>query len=128
VEVGNASQAFTDVTKKMIVPIRVMRKIALVPKQIMDLNAPTENASFSDTSAMEKKIAVMEVMSMLAAKCVKTYKTVKLISTKFQYFSNRFETMKIIRSFCLFSRKFLAYQIFISAYKSFFSKYVQSML
>ena len=99
-EVENASQAFTDVTKKMIVPIRVMRRIAVsdhfnlclillrnysrpehlfsshlqsfllqpVPRQITDLNAATENASFSDTSAMEKGIAVMEVMSMLAAK------------------------------------------------------------
>ena len=28
-EVENASQAFTDVTKKMIVPIRVMRRIAV---------------------------------------------------------------------------------------------------
>ena len=118
-EVENASPAFTDVTKKMIVPIRVMRKIAVsdklnlclilciynkfqpedlfslflqsfllqpVPKQTMDLNAIMGNASFSDTSAMEKKIAVMEVMSMLAARCVKTYNTVELMATKFQYF------------------------------------------
>ena len=84
----------------------------------MDLNAPTENVSFSDTSAMEKKIAVMEVMSMLAAKCIKTYKTVELMATKFQFFSNRFETMKIIRS----SRKFLTYQIFIITYETFYCK------
>merc|ERR1719458_155423 len=91
VEVANASLVFTDVTKKMIVPIRVMRKIAPVPKQIMDLNAATENASFFDTSVMEKKIVVMEVMNMVAAKCTKTYKTVESMATKFQYFSNRFK-------------------------------------
>merc|ERR1711863_91559 len=65
---GECIPSFTDVTKKMIVPIRVMRRIAPVPRQITDLNAATENASFSDTSAMEKGIAVMEAMSMLAAK------------------------------------------------------------
>ena len=116
-EVENASPAFTDVTKKMIVPIRVMRKIAVsdklnlclilciynkfqpedlfslflqsfllqpVPKQTMDLNAIMGNASFSDTSAMEKKIAVMEVMNMMAAKWLEAWKSYKLISSNFQ--------------------------------------------